>query len=191
MAEFPIAISDGTVIEDFAQEPLFHHCLHFSLILTLWLWQNSMPLRTWKMISLTVCSGIPCGNRSSSSNTVWSTYSNTSCVRLLFLMTSIKLIKFSWRSFWKEQWWQNQLVTFVPFHLCLCSSLPFSLLHSMQNNCWSFQCFWNVQPMSFFFCLFMILQQRSQRQGRQQRDLQMSLCWLRAAQPENRTHKQV
>ena len=70
--------------------------------LTLFWWQNSIPLRTWKVWLLAVSSGSPLGWSSNSSRIVWSTYSNTKYNFRRLRNTSIRLIRFSCLSLCKE-----------------------------------------------------------------------------------------
>lgn len=77
------------------------------IVLTLWLWQNSIALSTCHNTFLTVFSSRPLGYLSSSSSTVWSTNSNTRKRRFLRRKTSIKLTRLSCRNCWKES--QKQL----------------------------------------------------------------------------------
>ena len=66
--------------------------------LTLWRWQNSIPLSTCHKTLRTMDSSRPCGYFSRSSRTVWSTNSNTRYSRFFRRNTSIRFTRFSWRS---------------------------------------------------------------------------------------------
>ena len=72
------------------------------MILTLWLWQNSIALRTCHSTFFTAFSSRPLGYLSNSSRTVWSTNSKTRKSRFLRRKTSIKLTRLSCRNCWKS-----------------------------------------------------------------------------------------
>ena len=104
--------------------------------LTLFWWQNSIPLRTWKVWLLAVSNGSPLGWSSNSSSIVWSTYSNTKYNFRLLRNTSIRLIRFSCLSLWKfkiSSWVEAYDKIYKPLEISRNHQKPLLTLKSIQK----------------------------------------------------------